>query len=94
MGEDDSVQREQSQSIATILRKVEQAELIAALKDAPSEAELLKQTRLSRIESYAEQFDASESFEYNVDEDLLYRRQLEFANAIGMEFDEEDSWGE
>lgn len=64
----------------------------AAANPPMSEHEKLKAITTERADRYAYEFATRESFEYDVDEDRLYRNQLAFANAIGIRFEVEDEF--
>ena len=49
-----------------------------------TEAQKLKAERIRRIENMAAQYDADESFEYDVDEDRLYRNMVAFCSAAQL----------
>jgi len=54
-----------------------------------TEAQKLKAERTRRIENMAAQYDADESFEYDVDEDRLRRNMVAFCSAA-MLIDQDD----
>jgi hypothetical protein len=86
----EDTQREAFQPLSVLIERLEREELAA--NPPMSEHEKLKAITTERADRYAYQFATCESFEYEVDEDRLYRNQLAFANAIGIRFEIEDEF--
>lgn len=73
---------EMFQPLSVIIERLEREE--AANVVTVSEHEQLKAITTARVNIYAEEFDKTGSFEFDVDEDRLYRRQVEFAKYAGL----------
>ena len=54
-----------------------------------SEHQQLKRLKAENIAKYSREFEEKGSFEYNVNDDKLFRNQMTFCNLMGVEFDEE-----
>lgn len=63
-----------------------------------TEAQKEKEERTRRIENMAAQYDAEDSFEYDVDENRLYRNMVAFCSAAQIvdqdDIDEQNFFGE
>jgi len=86
----EDTQREAFQPLSVLIARLEREELAA--NPPMSEHDKLKAITTERADRYAYQFATRESFEYDVDEDRLYKNQLAFANAIGIRFEVEDEF--
>ena len=54
-----------------------------------TEHKKLKKLKAENIAKYSREFEEKGSFEYNVNDDKLFRNQMTFCNLMGVEFDEE-----
>jgi len=54
-----------------------------------TEHQKLKRLKAENIAKYSREFEEKGSFEYNVNDDKLFRNQMTFCNLMGVEFDEE-----
>ena len=54
-----------------------------------SEHQQLKRLKAENIAKYSREFEEKGSFEYNVNDDKLFRNQMTFCNLMGVEFDED-----